>query len=47
MLYSELNSSLHVLGSRGVDANDGHAPLVAWYTKRRVEEAGVTGTIFF
>ena len=46
MLYSKLNSSLHVLWSRGVDANDGHAPLVAWYTERRVEEAGVNGTIF-
>jgi len=46
MLYSKLNSSLHVLWIRGVDTNDGHAPLVAWYTERRVEEAGVDGTIF-
>ena len=41
MLYSELISSLHVLWSRGVDTNDGHAPLAAWHTERRVEEAGV------
>jgi len=40
-----LNSSLHVLWSRGVDANDGHAPLVAWYIERCVEEAGVNCTV--
>jgi len=38
-------TSSGVIWSHGVDANDGHAPLVAWCTERRVGEAGVNGAI--
>jgi hypothetical protein len=46
MPYSELNSSLHVLRSGRVDANDGHASLGARYTERCVKVAGANSTIF-
>ena len=45
MLRGEFDCCLDVLGCSGIDADDGHAPLLAWNAEGSVEVAGLDGPV--
>jgi len=45
VLRGEFDCCLDVLGCSGIDADDGHAPLLAWNAEGSVEVAGLDGPV--